>query len=65
MKETTTIRAELEQYIRREGITISKFGENTGINAGTISAIINGNRPIAMLLLDRIGAGMGLEEEPL
>lgn len=65
LKETTTIRAELEQYIRREGITISKFGENTGINAGTISAIINGNRPIAMLLLDRIAAGMGLEEGSL
>lgn len=34
----------------------------SGVNSGTLSSIINGNRPIAMQQLDRITAGMGLEE---
>lgn len=57
-----TIRAELEEYLKRNGITINQFSETSGVNSGTLSSIINGNRPISMLQLDRITAGMGLTE---
>ncbi|GGA41323.1 helix-turn-helix domain-containing protein [Paenibacillus physcomitrellae] len=62
MKPTTTIRAELEHYLRERGKSIHQFAEISGVNAGTLSAMINGNRPISMGQLDRITAGMELEE---
>lgn len=57
-----TIRAELAEYLKKNGITINYFAEVSKVNSGTISNIINGNRPIAMQQLDRITEGMGLEE---
>jgi transcriptional regulator with XRE-family HTH domain len=57
-----TIRSELEDYLRGNTITINQFSEISGINSGTISNILNGNRPISMLQLDRITTGMGLTE---
>lgn len=57
-----TIRAELADYLKKNGITINQFAEVSKVNSGTISNIINGNRPIAMQQLDRIIKGMGLEE---
>lgn len=65
MLQMTTIRSELEDYIYREGTTIRQFAKTSGINAGTISKIITGNRPIAMDQLDRITEGMGLVEGSL
>lgn len=59
---TTTIQSELEAYLKKEGITINQFAGISGVNSGTLSSIINGNRPIAMKQLDRITAGMGLPE---
>ncbi|GGH29698.1 helix-turn-helix domain-containing protein [Paenibacillus segetis] len=58
----TTIRAELEDYLRRNGSTINQFADTSGVNSGTISSIISGNRPISMLQLDRITEAMGLAE---
>lgn len=43
-------------------MTINQFAGISGVNSGTLSSIINGNRPIAMKQLDRITAGMGLPE---
>lgn len=57
-----TIRAELADYLKKNGITINQFAEVSKVNSGTISNIINGNRYIAMQQLDRITKGMGLEE---
>ncbi|MEK4877621.1 MULTISPECIES: helix-turn-helix domain-containing protein [Paenibacillus] len=57
-----TIRAELAVYLKKNGITINQFAEVSKVNSGTISNIMNGNRPIAMQQLDRITKGMGLEE---
>lgn len=59
---TTTIRAELEDYIKSERTTLHRFSETAGVNVGTLSGIINGNRPIAIGQLDRITAAMGLPE---
>lgn len=62
MQHKTTIQAELAAFLRKEGRTINQFAGISGVNSGTLSSIINGNRPIAMQQLDRITAGMGLPE---
>ncbi|MDH6672674.1 transcriptional regulator with XRE-family HTH domain [Paenibacillus sp. LBL] len=62
MIHTTTIRSELETYLKKTGLTINQFGELSKINSGTLSTIIKGVRPIAMQQLDRIVAAMGLPE---
>ncbi|GGF97901.1 helix-turn-helix domain-containing protein [Paenibacillus aceti] len=62
MISTVTIRAELESYIKKEGITLHQFAETSGINVGTLSGIINGNRPISIGQLDLITEIMGLPE---
>lgn len=43
-------------------MTINRFAEISEVNSGTLSNILNGNRPISMQQLDRITSGMGLEE---
>lgn len=57
-----TIRTYLQQFIDENEISINKFSDISGINAGTICNILSGNRPIAVQQLDRITAGMDLEE---
>lgn len=43
-------------------MSISLFSELSGINSGTLSNILNKNRPISMQQLDRITAAMQLDE---
>ncbi|WP_339313221.1 helix-turn-helix transcriptional regulator [Paenibacillus sp. FSL M7-0896] len=62
MQQHTTIQTELAAFLKKEGQTINQFAGISGVNSGTLSSIINGNRPIAMQQLDRITAGMGLPE---
>jgi len=62
LEPTTTIRDHLESYLKREQMSISLFSEMSGINSGTLSNILNKNRPIAMQQLDRITSAMKLEE---
>ncbi|MGW8959418.1 helix-turn-helix domain-containing protein [Paenibacillus sp. NPDC055715] len=58
MKHTPTIRAELEKYLRRKGWSMTKFGHISGLNPGTVSGIVTGNKPISMNQLDLITLGM-------
>ncbi|KJD43288.1 helix-turn-helix domain-containing protein [Paenibacillus terrae] len=60
MEITPTIRAELDKYLKREGITLTGFGHIAGMNPGTVSGIVSGNRPISTYQLDRITKGMNL-----
>ncbi|MEF2966440.1 helix-turn-helix transcriptional regulator [Paenibacillus sp. M1] len=62
MISATTIRAEMEDHIKREGITLHHFAELSGVNVGTLSGIINGNRPISVGQLDLITTAMGFSE---
>lgn len=62
MKPAITVRHEIENYLRRTGTTLYKFAEISGINPGTVSSILSGQRHISILNLDRMTAGMGLEE---
>ncbi|WP_435922973.1 helix-turn-helix domain-containing protein [Paenibacillus sp. DYY-L-2] len=65
MKPTTTVRQELESYLRRAGFTLQQFSEISGINPGTISAVLSGYRKISIHNLDLITEGMGLEQGAL
>ncbi|GGA43274.1 helix-turn-helix transcriptional regulator [Paenibacillus physcomitrellae] len=57
-----TIQTEMELYIKQEGLTVTRFAERIGINAGTVSNILNGHRSISVTQLDRITEVMGLPE---
>lgn len=62
MNSVATIRDHLEDYLKRNNMTLNHFSEISGINSGTLSGTLNGLRPIGMQQLDRLTAGMGLIE---
>ncbi|MGW9531155.1 transcriptional regulator [Paenibacillus terrae] len=62
MKITPTIRAELEQYLKQEGLSITEFGHIAGMNRGAVSAIVSGNKSMSINQLDLITEAMGLPE---
>ncbi|MEN1989092.1 transcriptional regulator [Paenibacillus hubeiensis] len=62
MNSVATIRDHLEDYLKRNNMTLNHFSEISGINSGTLSGTLNGLRPIGMQQLDRLTAGMGLTE---
>ncbi|WP_339292519.1 helix-turn-helix transcriptional regulator [Paenibacillus sp. FSL W8-0187] len=62
MIHTTTIRSELDVHLKKTGLTINQFAEQSKINSGTLSTIIKGVRPIAVQQLDRMVSAMGLPE---
>ncbi|WP_239483791.1 helix-turn-helix domain-containing protein [Paenibacillus rhizolycopersici] len=65
MKPATTVRQELESYLRRAELTLQQFSEISGINPGTISAMLSGYRQISIHNLDLITEGMGLKQGSL
>ncbi|OMF34747.1 helix-turn-helix transcriptional regulator [Paenibacillus peoriae] len=62
MKVTPTIRAELEQFLQQEGLTLSQFGQIAGMNRGMVSAIVTGNKSMSVNQLDLITEAIGLPE---
>jgi transcriptional regulator with XRE-family HTH domain len=62
MEITPTIRAEIEKYLKRKGMSKTEFGHITGLNPGTMSGIVTGNRSISVNQLDRITVGMELPQ---
>jgi hypothetical protein len=48
--------------MKQRYLNISRFEEMTGINAGTMSSLLNGNRVMAVNQLDRITAALELPE---
>lgn len=59
---TATIREQIEGFLHKNELTINRFAEISEVNSGTLSNILNGNRPISMHQLDRITEAMSLEE---
>ncbi|TKH45880.1 transcriptional regulator [Paenibacillus terrae] len=59
MEPTTTIRTELENFMKQNWLNITQFGLVAGINPGTISGIVTGNRALSIHQLDRITATLG------
>ncbi|MFM9278916.1 transcriptional regulator [Paenibacillus jiagnxiensis] len=62
LNDTTTIRSELEGYIKQHNLNITQFSKLAGLNPGTMSAILNGNRVMAVNQLDRITATLTLPD---
>ncbi|WP_068503589.1 helix-turn-helix domain-containing protein [Paenibacillus kribbensis] len=60
---TLTIRAELEQYLKQKGLSMTEFGHIIGLNVGTVSSIVTGNRILSVNQLDRITVGMELRPD--
>ncbi|WP_342553392.1 helix-turn-helix transcriptional regulator [Paenibacillus sp. FSL R7-0652] len=63
MERANSIREQLMQYIQDNQIKHSHFAHRSGINSGTLSRILQGNKPISMNQLAAITAGMGLPED--
>ncbi|MEK4371157.1 helix-turn-helix transcriptional regulator [Paenibacillus sp. FSL R5-0473] len=62
MKLAPTIRAYIENHMREHGFKLQQFSDITGVNVGTLSAILKGSRQMSMNQLDQITSGMGLEK---
>ncbi|WP_179032133.1 helix-turn-helix domain-containing protein [Paenibacillus kribbensis] len=62
MKQTPTIRAELDRYLKQEGLSLIQFGHIAGMNRGIVSSIVTGNKSMSVNQLDRITEAMGLPE---
>ncbi|MCE3198686.1 transcriptional regulator [Paenibacillus sonchi] len=60
MNHATTIRTELESFIEREALSFSQLGRLAGLNAGTVSSILKGNRIMGVDQLDRMTAVLGM-----
>lgn len=57
---SSTILAEVTQYIRQNDLNISQFAKKLKINVGTVSYLINGNRTLTVDHLDRMTEVLGL-----
>ena len=62
MNSITTIRDHFEDYLKSKHMTLNSFSELSGINSGTLSSTLSGQRPIGVQQLDRLTAGMELPE---
>lgn len=62
METTATIRGEIARYLQEHGLTINQFAKISKINSGSLSGILNGNRPMSMNQLDQITSCIGFKE---
>lgn len=60
MITTATIRQEIMQFMKDHDMTINQFARLSSINSGSLSSILNGNRPMSVNQMDRITESMGL-----
>ncbi|MDU5946024.1 MAG: helix-turn-helix transcriptional regulator, partial [Paenibacillus macerans] len=60
MDSATTITTRLNDYMKQEGLSLSQFAQKIGLNIGTLSYILNGNRTLSIEQLDLITECMGL-----
>lgn len=62
MNTTTTIRSELDGFMKQKGWSMSSVGKNTGLNVGSISSILKGNKVMSIDQVDRVTAVLSLPE---
>ncbi|MEO2210857.1 helix-turn-helix transcriptional regulator [Paenibacillus amylolyticus] len=62
MELVPKIRVHIEKYMREQNLKLHHFSDITGINVGTLSAILKGSRPLSMNQLNQITSVMGLEK---
>ncbi|RRJ66843.1 XRE family transcriptional regulator [Paenibacillus oralis] len=59
MRHAATILTEINEYMQKHELNLTRFAKEAGINTGTVSAILNGNRPLAVEQLERLTKAMG------
>ncbi|MET3209023.1 UNVERIFIED_CONTAM: transcriptional regulator with XRE-family HTH domain [Paenibacillus sp. PvR008] len=62
LEHTPTILAELEDYLKQNGLTLAQFAEDSGVHQRTLNNWILKHRPVAVHQLDRMTLNMGLPE---
>ena len=60
MKYSTRILSYIEDYLKTNHISQKEFSEETNMNIGTVSKILNGIRPLSVRQLDQVTSFMGL-----
>ncbi|MBB6024812.1 putative transcriptional regulator [Paenibacillus sp. JGP012] len=65
MNLAPTIRAYIEKYMREQNLKLRHFSDITGINVGTLSAILKGSRLMSMNQLNQITSINGIRERLL
>ncbi|MEK4064009.1 helix-turn-helix transcriptional regulator [Paenibacillus sp. FSL H3-0321] len=60
MIATTTIRSELDNLMKQKGWNMSNLGRTIGINVGSISSILKGNKVMSVDQVDRVTAVLSL-----
>ncbi|MFB5759565.1 transcriptional regulator [Paenibacillus medicaginis] len=63
MKSDNTIRETLSTYIRKHNLTFTQFSSMSDVNAGSLSRILQGNKPISIRQLESITSAMNLPED--
>ncbi|MFR9708244.1 transcriptional regulator [Paenibacillus sp. MB22_1] len=59
MKPRATIVAAIEEYMVRHQLNLTQLAKQLELNPGTLSSILNGNRPLAVDQLERITMVLG------
>ncbi|WP_106406069.1 helix-turn-helix domain-containing protein [Paenibacillus solani] len=59
---TATIRHEITEFMEDNNMTINQLARLSSINSGSLSSILNGNRPMSVNQIDRITESMGLTD---
>ncbi|OME95606.1 hypothetical protein BK124_21315 [Paenibacillus amylolyticus] len=62
MESVRKVRVYIEKYMREQNLKLQLFSDITGINVGTLSAILKGSRPMSMNQLNQITFVVGLEK---
>ncbi|MFB5269312.1 helix-turn-helix domain-containing protein [Paenibacillus enshidis] len=62
MNTTTTILAELDEFRGKNHLNTNQLAKRSGLNPGTVSAILNNKRVLGVDQLDRITVAMNLPE---
>lgn len=57
---TATIRSILNDHMKQEGLNLNQFAQRVGLNAGSLSAILNGHRNLTIEQLDMMTESFGL-----
>ncbi|WP_240472982.1 helix-turn-helix domain-containing protein [Paenibacillus sanguinis] len=60
LNSTTTIRSILTDHMRQEGLNLNQFAQRVGLNAGSLSSILNGHRNLTIEQLDLMTESFGL-----
>lgn len=63
MQITPTIRTEIQHFLRAHHLNMSQFASRCGLNAGTMSSMLNSNRPFSVHQLDCVTKAMEKPED--